>query len=481
MVKLITYQDLQRYTARSTDKSAFVRSVILDHQGQERFKIGQKAGLFYRHHDPELEKIRKWFYDREGNAYEDTETANHKIAANWFYLLTTQTVSYLLGNGITFDDPKIKETLSGDGDIDYDVQQILAYACCDGEAYGYVGEKRITPLCYACRTEGNEPVFAPLYDEMTGEIKAGVRYWRLTPDTPMQATLFEQEGYTEYAENDKKILETVSEQKSYNNKSISSKAEGTYKQEKSNKFPIVRMRYINNQSSIEGNEGLIFAYDLMMSGMVNKSDMNLIYWIIDNADGMSRQDDINFVADLYKTHIAHMRDGINLRKEEITANINGYQSVLEELKRLIFLNFQGIDIDRISAGAVTATEIRASYTNIDLKCDKVEKYVSEFIKDVLSVKGLDRNAIFHYSRNKIVNEAEEVQTAIQLAPLIGTKAARRYALTAKGKIDEIEQIESEIMEEAMTQFSGEPQGNTKKEGKEPKEEPKEEPTEEQNK
>ena len=140
------------------------------------FHTGVIAGEFYRNKDSELEAQKNYIFDASGRAIEDTVSPNHKLTANFFYLFTTQLVSYLLGNGISFDNPEVKDKLGGSG-FDYAVQQIAAYAACDGEGYGYFDGTKIMPLCYACKLNGDEPYLVPLKDENDGKIKAAIRYW----------------------------------------------------------------------------------------------------------------------------------------------------------------------------------------------------------------------------------------------------------------------------------------------------------------
>lgn len=445
-----TYQDLLKCRTE-TDRRAFIEAVISWHQSTEQYKTGTTAGLFYRHRDPDLEAIHRYIYDRTGQAYEDTYTADNRITANFFYLLLTQTVMYLLGNGISFENPDIKEVLGGRDDFDFITQKIAMYAGCDGEAYGYVsedenGEKDITPMCYACRIDGNEPLFCPLPDENDGVIRAGVRYWRIDPDKPRKIVLYEEDGYTKYTDTDHGLdfegWETGEGGKKYYGKERYNEVEGVYSREQSDisGCRIIKMPYINNQSAIVGNRTLLFAYDVVFSGMINKMDMNTLYWLLKNADGMSRQDDLNFVADLIKTHVLHLQEGQDITPHEINTNTAAYQSVLAEIRSQLFLNFMCIDTERISGGNITATQIKTSYQNADLQANALERCVSEFIRDVLEIYGFDRNEKFHFIRDKAINESEHINNLIAAAQYLDNDTTTRAVATTLGMIDEAENI-----------------------------------------
>ena len=230
-----TYNDLQLCTTED-ERINFIKSAIVDHESSPMFRTGKTAGEFYRDKDAVLEASKNYIFDANGNQIEDTVSPNHKLTANFFYLFTTQLVAYLLGNGVSFDKPEIKEKLGGSS-FDYAIQQVLAYAACDGEGYGYISKDGVKPLCYACKLNGNEPYLVPLKDEDDGQLKAAIWYWRLTPDSPLRVTLFELDGLTEYKERvdvtdterlNTGILEVYKPKTKYKPNGVSNDLQGTY-------------------------------------------------------------------------------------------------------------------------------------------------------------------------------------------------------------------------------------------------------------
>lgn len=463
-----TYQDLQ---ACSTDeeKINFIKMAIAEHESSEKFVIGQDAGYFYRHVDRELEYIRQMVYDRDGNAY-NSEKSNHKLVSNMFFIFCTQLIAYQLGNGVSFDNPKVKEALGG-SDFDFELQKVLAYAFCDGESYGFVGENGITPLCYACKLDNNEPFLVPLYDEDNGDLKAAVRYWRLDTDKPLRVTLYEQDGFTEYKEDKNGSLAVLESKKSYGkNRTISSKAEGIIKQENETSnpaFPIVKMPYINNQSELVGNKSTLFAYDVVYSGLVNGVDMNTVYWIIKNADGMSKKEDLQFVADIIRNNVIHEVEDVEIRKEEISFNHAAFENVLAVLRDKLYTDFMAVDVQRQVTGNVTTVEIKAAYQNLNLKCDMIEKYLSDFIRGCLKVKGFDENEPFHFKRPNDINVTEYATMLVQIAPFLGEESTLKLLCETLGIIDEYEEIKEKREAEAMSQVDMGDMGNAQTSGNVP--------------
>lgn len=460
---MLTYNDLQLCESES-DRIDFIWDAIFDHESSPMFKTGKTAGEFYRNRDTQLENQKNYIFDADGNAVEDTVSPNHKLTANYFYLFTTQLVAYLLGNGVSFDNPEVKKKLGG-SKFDYVVQQILAYAACDGEGYGYVSEKGVVPLCFACRLNGNEPYLIPLKDEDDGQIKAAIRYWRLTPNSPLRATLFELDGITEYkekvvvSETSRTLtgeLELLSEKKKYRPNTVSNGLQGTYLDEGKNysSFPIVPMGFICGQSSIEGNIELLHAYNVILSDMANGVDMNTTYWKVKNADGMDRREDNNLLYDIFKTHVIHTPEGVEIDKDEVSMRTEEYQAVLASLEAVLYDKFQAVRVTNISAGSKTTVEIKAAYENLNLRCDEVEKYVAAFIRGCLEVVGEDPDEPFHFKRPNNINQSEFVQLILAALPVIGDDAALKQILESLGMIDEYENIKEQRETADMERFTG---------------------------
>lgn len=456
MVKTLTYNDLTRCRDEN-EKIAFILEAINEHESSPMFKTGQDAGLFYRNIDRDLEKIEKVVYDREGNAYPSDE-ANHKLETNLFFIFCAQLVAYQLGNGISFDNESVKEQLGG-SEFDYQVQQALIYAFCDGESYGYVDENGVRPLCFACKVEGNEPVLVPLKDEDDGLIKSAIWYWRLAPEKPLMVRLFELDGTTVYKEvrdesGNKSNLQVYKEKQRYTTKSIESEAEGVTQtlDEVPASFPIVPLRYIKGQSELVTLKDTLFALDLAYSGMANGMDINTYYWIIKNADGMSKRDDLNFVADIIHNQVVHEPEGVEIRRDKIDSDYNAYMNIIGTLRDKLFTDAMAVDVERKLAGNVTTVEIKAAYQNLNFKCDKIEKYLSDFIRGILRVKGIDENEPFHFKRPNDINVTEFITTLMQVAPVLGEDTTLKLICETLGLIDEYEAIKEQKQAEALEQF-----------------------------
>ena len=104
MKKIKTYQDLLDVGQVEKDRMDFVLLAIREHKNSREYKLAEDAELYYKHQNPTIMRYQKFVYNQMGKAVPDIWSANNKIASNWYNYFTTQAVSYLLGNGVSFND-----------------------------------------------------------------------------------------------------------------------------------------------------------------------------------------------------------------------------------------------------------------------------------------------------------------------------------------------------------------------------------------
>jgi hypothetical protein len=109
---------------------------------------------------------------------------------------------------------------------------------------------------------------------------------------------------------------------------------------------------------------------------------------------------------------------------------------LAQLESDLYKDYQALDVSTLAGGQKTATEIEAAYEPMDRKADLFENCVRLFLRDILSLAGVDDT--FTFSRTRIANESEMTQQVLLAAPLIGDEAAIRHIpwLTPE-EVDEI--------------------------------------------
>lgn len=429
---MLTYQDLIAVGENEKQRMDFVLRSINEHKSSKAYQMAVDAELYFKGENPTINRYEKIIYDMQGRAHRDMYTANHKIASSFFGFDVRQEVSYLLGNGVTFQEEATKDKLGKK----FDLEMVRAgkYALVAGVSFGFWNLDHVDVF--------KLQEFVPLYDEENGALMAGVRFWQVAENKPLRATLYEVDGYTEYIRRKGEDMAVLKNKQKYKLKVRTSQADGTeiYDGENYPSFPIVPLRNGEDAlSELTGKRNTVDALDLCTSNMVNNVDEgNLIYWVLTNCGGMDDLDDAKFLDKVRTTHVAHAGaggdEGATAEPRTIEAPFNGTEATIDMLKRKLYEDFQAFDSSAVSAGNQTATAIAASYTPLDLKVDDFEASVTEFILGILALAGIDDEP--SYTRSRIINRAEETQTILLGAEYYDDEYITKKLLTINGDADQ---------------------------------------------
>ena len=439
-----TYQDLVKVGESETERMAFVLRVINEHKTSPAYKIATDAEMYYKHLNPTIMKAQKLVYDLMGQAHVDAWASNTKIPCRYYFYLITQAVQFLLGNGVSFNEASTKDKL-GKG-FDYSIQKAATNAMNGGVSFGFWDDDHLTVFAI---TE-----FAPLFDEENGALRAGIRFWQIDQSKPLRATLYEEDGYTEYIRREGEDIEELAPKRKYVLRVGVSKATGTeiYDGYNYEGFPIVPLWNTNRQSEIVGIRESIDAYDLMASALVNNiDDANIIYWVIRNAGGMDDIDDQKFIQRLKTLHVVHTDGDEQVDVHNVNVPFEASETALKRLRSQIFDDFMGLDVKDIAAGAVTATQIEAAYEPLNSKADLFEHEVTRFIDSILKLVGIDDEPT--YTRSMIVNQQEMVQTLAGAGEYLSTNYITRKILEVMGDIDKTDEVLEDRMKEEMARYA----------------------------
>lgn len=440
-----SYQDLIAASENEAAKMAFVFAAITEHKGTKPYIIALDAEQYYKGLNPRITKYEKIIYDMRGDAHVDKWTPNHKIASNFFNFAITQENQYLLGNGATFtkDDTKAK---LGD-DFDTQLQDLGKKALVGGVAFGFFNLDHIDTFSLL--------EFVPLYDEENGELRAGIRFWQVSPDKPMRATLYEEDGYTDYIRaNDKSAM--LHEKRPYKLKVRTSEADGEeiYDGENYPTFPIVPLwGNDKKQSELVGRQGTLDAFDLLNSNLINNLDeANYIYWVLTNCGGMDDIDDAKFIEQLKTTHVAHADgdSGATAESHTIEAPYQASESAIQTIQRRLYEDFMCLDVNSLSAANKTATEIKAAYQPLDSKCDMYEYCVIEFVQKILKLAGIDDKVTF--TRSKVVNKSDEINTLLAAQAYLDDETLVEQVCQILGIADKTDEIIRKRRTEEQSRF-----------------------------
>ena len=444
-----TYEDFLEQT-KTEDRSAFIYQLILEHKGSILYQQAREAYDYYSRKNTTITRYQKLLYTLSGEAVPDNYSANYKFCNAFFPTFIKQEVSYLLGNGITFENDGTKEKLGAEK-FDTAMSSLAKKALWGGVAFGFLNLDKLDVFSVL--------EFVPLFGEEDGALHAGVRFWQLADNKPLRATLYEEDGYTEYiyrtkARDNKPTFEILKDKRPYVQVVRTSEADGTEIIDGENypNFPIVPL-YANDEheSELTGLQEKIDGYDLIQSGFANDlDDASQIYWTIKNAGGMDDVDLAKFIERMKVVKAAVVdEDGSQAEAHTIDVPHEARSVALQEIKNSLYSDAMAIDTQQIASGNITATAIRAMYTNLDLKCDDFEVCVNNFIYALLDLLGIDDTPA--YKRNKIVNIAEETQTILLAANYLDAETILKHLPFLSP--DEIEHIMERKETEDMERYS----------------------------
>lgn len=440
---MYTYQDFLE--AGEDKKMDFVSVLIEAHKHTEEYETAVLAQEYDKKRNRTITNYQKLLYTISGTTVPDNYSANYKICSNFFNRFVTQQSQYLLGNGIDFVEAGIKDSFGFD--FDSRLQELGRYALVDGVAFGFWDFDRLRNFRL---TE-----FVPLYDEETGAIMAGVRFWQLDRSKPLRATLYEIDGVTEYMWREGKG-EIIKPKTSYiraRNRNDFGDVE-ILAGENYPTFPIVPL-YGNlaKESEIVGIQQQIDAYDLIKSGFCNDlDDASQIYWTIQNAGGMDDVDLVDFVRHMKTVKAAVVSEnGAKAESHTIEVPYASREALLERIRTDLYESYMALDVRTISDGAVTATEIRAAYEQTNAKADMFEYCIREFIENLCIVRGLSQQQ-FSFTRSTIVNAQEDIQNVMLGARYLSSKYVTTKLLTLLGDPDKVEEVLQEMEDEDLNRM-----------------------------
>lgn len=445
---MYTFQDFEE----ADDKVAFIRSAIEQYKTTEEYKTALVADEYDAHRNTTIRETVKFLYTASGTPIEDPTASNNRIGSNFFNRLNTQRCMYSLGNGVSFIDPfeaakgaedKTKKALGKN--FDHTIKEAGYYSLIHGVSYLFWNMDKVH---FFKMTE-----FVPLEDEDDGSLRAGIRFWQLDSTKPLNAVLYEEDGYTKYHTGKDGAFEESSPKRGY---------KVTYKyteagdiistsEENYGAFPIVRMYGSRlKQSTLVGMREAIDSFDLIQSGFANDlTDCAQVYWIVENYGGMEQDDLAEFLDKLKLNHVANIDSAAGGHVSPYTQEIphQARKAYLDDIRSRIYEDFGALDVHTISAGA-TNDHIDAGYQPLDENAADFEHWVGDAITRLLSLQGIDDSPVFR--RIRISNQREQVDMVLKEAQFLdyGTILRKLPNLTP----DEAEAVMVNIERENMARM-----------------------------
>lgn len=176
---------------------------------------------------------------------------------------------------------------------------------------------------------------------------------------------------------------------------------------------------IRHQSSLKKYKGLVDAYDIVMSGYVNDvMDIQEVIYILENYAGTDLGE---FTKDLKKFKAVTVgSDGIDgakgdLRTLSINIPVEARNSLLESLKKQIYVSGQALSRDVVSVGNASGETLKFFYRDLDLKVgDKEVEFTvgyTELVRVICEHFGISISKAIQitFTRNRISSDKETAE------------------------------------------------------------------------
>lgn len=422
---MYTFQDFE--ACPEAERPKFLLSVIASHQSSELYREAVLADEYDAQRNRTVIEFTRQVFSTNGVKVDDPTASDYRICSNFFHRLCTQRVMYSLGNGVSFVQPdedgtrvdEVKDLLGGEA-LDFTLLQAGIHAV----------EHGITFLLWDLDRLVEFPVteFAPLWDEVDGRLRAGVRWWRIDDTRPMTVVLYEEQGVTRFRTTKDNALEQLGERRAYVTEIASTPAGGDEVVGERNYGPLPVVPMYGNrlaQSALVGMREAIDSYDLIRSGFADDlQDCAEIWWTVGNAGGMTDSDLARFRDRLKYLRIASVDTDAGQVAEPYTQEVPyaARQAYLTTIRSEIYESFGALDVHAVAAGA-TNDHIDAAYQPMDENAADFEHWVAEALRQVLRLQGIDDSPVF--KRQRISNQREQVEMLVQEAAWLDEKTILR--------------------------------------------------------
>ena len=396
---------------------------IMEDASSER-KLQAKVGQRYYDAEHDILNYRLFYYDADGELQEDKTRSNIKISHPFFTELVDQQAQYML-NGKAFvksDIPELQEELNKvfNDDFTNELTDTITSTVTNGFGYMY---------CY--KDSKNNFKFENADAMGVVEIRAKdtddnceyVIYWYIDKNTKANKTIkriqvWDKEQIYFYTQDDGAIVEDDTED-------INPRPHIIYRNTNDDEslyydtlgfIPFFRLD--NNrkqQSGLKPIKAIIDDYDLMACGLSNNiQDSAEAYFVVSGFQGDNLDELIQNVK--VKKHIGvDVGGGVDVKTVDIPYQARLTKLQLDETN--IYRFGMGFNSAQIGDGNITNVVIKSRYALLDLKCDKLEKNLKKFLREMIKVvlddvnerNGTDyqqKDVYFDFEREIITNASD---------------------------------------------------------------------------
>lgn len=445
-----TWQDWIALGESDEKKTDMLKKIVAAYKSSADFKQALTASQYFAGDNPE---IKNKVYLTTGMVETTDERTGRKrktrrrvelkgvqMPNSVFYTFVVQENQHLLGNGVSFSieegEPDPKDALGRN--FDTNLSRMGENALQHGVCYAFWNLDHVEIIKAAADKASG---CVAIVDEKTSAIMMAVQFWQIADRKPMYIRTFEPDGITIYRLDVKKDAELVVDTpKTHYIRTVYSDAAGEeiMSEEDYGVLPVIPL-YANEERRSELTEAIrakIDAYDRILSDFGdNLQRANDVYWVLNNFGGTT-DDMLQMIADIQALRmVASMSDGMGgqstAEPHTIEVPYQARQTALDVLKRAMYRDAMALDMDQLTGGSLTNVAIQAATANLNLKCDRYEWQVIDFMEKLLALIGMPEAADhMTLTRRTLTNATEtvnaiammrediDIRTALKLNPLI---------------------------------------------------------------
>ena len=440
-VRMLTTDEISRLIQEdaTTDKKRFART-----------------GERYYEADHDIRRYQLYYYDADGNLKQDTTRANIKIPHPFFTELVDQEVQYMLSGDEGFvrsDDPELQnfldEYFNENEDFMAELYDVLTGCVSKGFEYMYAYKGEDDRVKFECADSiGVVEVRAKDTDDNTEY----VIYWYIDRIEKGQKKIKRiqvwdsEKTYYYVQDSEGSILKDEDAPLNPRPHTIYSKADGKLYYEGFGFIPFFRLDNCRKQfSALKPIKDLIDDYDLMSCGLSNNlQDAAEYLVVVKGFQGDNIEELIRNVKT--KKHIGvDGDDGGDVEFKTVDIPYQARQTKLELDEKNIYRFGMGFNSAQLGDGNITNVVIKSRYALLDLKCNKLEIRLKQFMRKLLkvvlaeinNVNGTDyrqTDVYFDFKREVMTNAADNAQIELTDAQTEQTKV--NTLLNLAGTLDD---------------------------------------------
>lgn len=394
---------------------------------RKRFAL---LGQRYYEAEHDIKDYRLYYINADGNVKEDKTRSNIKISHPFFTELVDQKVQYMLSGSEQFiksDNPELQifldEYFNCNEDFRAELDGILTGCSAKGFEYMYAYKNSEDKTAFQC---ADSIGVIEVREQDTDDGCAYVIYWYIDRIEKGQKKIKKiqvwdkDQTYFYVQEQEGKLLFDKTQPLNPRPHIIYTKAGdlSTY-YEGFGFIPFFRLDNNRKQfSDLKPIKQLIDDYDLMSCGLSNNiQDGSEMYWVVSGFQG----DDLDELINTIKTKKqVGIEEGGSVDIKTVDIPYQARQAKLELDEKNIYRFGMGFNSAQIGDGNVTNVVIKSRYALLDLKCNKLEIRLKQFLRKIIKVvlKEINnknstdyqmKDVYFNFEREVMTNASDNAQ------------------------------------------------------------------------